>query len=76
MPSNHARAGFTGTYLTLPCVPSTLNAIYKVLLVGSDVQILNDRVESWNGRGFHHRCLFQAAYAGLWWKGGESTPFV
>lgn len=47
---------------------STFNAIYKILLVGTDVQILNNRVQSWNGGSFHHCCLFQAAYASLWQK--------
>lgn len=68
MPLNHTQVCFTITYTILLYVLSTLNAIYEVLLVGSDVQILNNRVQSWNGRGFHHCCLFQAAYAGLWWK--------
>lgn len=68
MPSTQTQGCFTRTNITLLYGPNTLNAIYEVLLVGSDVQILNNRVQRRDGRGFHHCCLFQAAYAGLWWK--------
>lgn len=61
------RGCVSAEYIILLCVPSTLNALYEVLLVGSDVQKLDHRVQRRDGRGFHHCCLFQAAYAGLWW---------
>lgn len=60
-------AGAFHAYGTLLHVVRTLDAVDEVLLVGSDVQVLNDGVHRRDGRGFHHRCLFQAAYAGLWW---------
>ena len=51
----------------------TLDSLHQVLLIGGDVQVLDDGVERGDDRGFDHGGLFQAAHTGLWWRTAANT---
>lgn len=46
----------------------TLDSVHKILLISSDVQVLNNDIEGGDRRSFDHSSLFETADTGLFMK--------